>query len=148
MFVLAGLILIFLFILNRFGNKNTSPLSKSIGFITILLSSYGATVIYILKNNLKLILLSYWEFMVFYIALMLIIGISVIGVMRGIDGSKHVLRISIKWLIRLSGLILLYNSSSSPKVSLSIIAISTVIYIIRSFIKRRMNKIIQKKKRN
>ena len=50
--------------------------------------------------------------------LMTVAGLTFVRFIRNMEGSKHVLRVSVKWLLRLSGLIFIFNSSASPMLSL------------------------------
>ena len=47
---------------------------------------------------------------------------------RNMEGSKHFLRVSVKWLLRLCGIILIFNSTASPMLSLGALGILAVLY--------------------
>lgn len=127
----TGFLLILLFVMHRSG----SSLTKSITFLFMALSSYGASLVWFLKTNAREIILSYWEFALFYVVAMFLLSLLVISALRSFDNSTHTLRVSVKWMIRLAGVTMLYNSSSSPLLSLLVLFSTFFLYIVYEIVK-------------
>jgi hypothetical protein len=70
-----------------------------------------------------------------YVAFMAISGILFTFIVRKNESIKHYFRVLVKWLIRLSGCVLIYNSFASPLVSTMFFLLLAVAYIVRTFIK-------------
>ena len=64
-----------------------------------------------------------------YVLLMTVIGLSFVRYIRNMEGSKHVLRVTVKWLLRLSGLVFIFNSSASPMLSLYALCTLFLLYL-------------------
>jgi len=109
--------------------------SMSWSFLFLLFTTYGGTVLYILQKNLKFIIIKHWEFFLIYIAVFGLIGLWATRMMRQYEESKHFLRVTVRWIIRALALILVYNSSASPLISLTMILVLSICYIIRAFFK-------------
>lgn len=61
--------------------------------------------------------------------LMTFVGLTFVRFVRNMEGSKHVLRVSVKWLLRFSGLVFIFNSSASPMISLYALCTLFVVYL-------------------
>ena len=62
-------------------------------------------------------------------------GMSFIRLVRGVEGSKHVLRVGVKWLLRLSGLVFIFNCTASPLLSLAAMGVLFLFYVIHVAVK-------------
>ena len=136
LFILLGTMMIIIQIY-KFSSKrlfkHDSKLSWSV--LTFLFSSYGGAVIWILRKNMKFLIITHWEFTLSYIVIFGLLGLGATRWMRSYDDTKHVLRVTVRWIIRILALILLYNSSASPLISITLILLFFVIYIIRTLLK-------------
>ena len=136
LFIVLGccfmVIQIYKFTMKRYW-KNESQLSWS--FLLLLFTTYGGTVTFLLQKNLKFIIITHWEFTVIYIIVFGLIGLFATRMMRQYEESKHILRVTVRWFIRILALILVYNSSASPFVSLAMILVFFIFYIIRALFK-------------
>lgn len=110
-------------------------LTKSAFTSLILFSGYGAGIMYYLKNNIKQLLLNKLEYVLIYVSSMLVVGFIAIKLCLSRKDSKRSLRVGIKWLIRLAGITLLYNSTSSPLASVCILLICSLLYFFYSLVK-------------
>lgn len=88
------------------------------GVATLLTGSYGFTLVWLARTYLRHALLQHWELFMVYVAVAAGAGLAFVRTMRSFGESKHILRISVKWLLRLVGVVLTFNASSSPFVSL------------------------------
>ena len=70
-----------------------------------------------------------------YVAFMAISGILFTFIVRKNESIKHYFRVLVKWLIRLGGGVLIYNSFASPLVSTMFFILLAVAYIVRTFVK-------------
>ena len=136
LFILLGTMMIIIQIY-KFSSKrlfkHDSKLSWSV--LTFLFSSYGGAVVWILRKNMKFLIITHWEFTLSYIVIFGLLGLGATRWMRSYDDTKHVLRVTVRWIIRILALILLYNSSASPLISITLILLFFVIYIIRTLFK-------------
>lgn len=136
LFILLGfiwmIIQLYKFINKRY-LKNDSKISWPL--LSFVYTSYGAAIIYFIKENLKSILIHYWEFTLLYISFFGLLGIGATRWMRSYDESKHILMVTVRWIVRLIGLILIYNSTASPMISILYITSFVIIYMIRTFFK-------------
>jgi len=131
------------------GNNNKTK--NMLVFLFFFIGSYLAAVIWFLKTNWQLLLLSYWEFIILYIVLFVFLGLLTVRFIRGNEDNKHIFVVIVKWFIRLTGVMLVYQSSSSPLGSMLFIILLFVTYILYSFYKwvlmRLFTKKISKKKK-
>jgi len=107
----------------------------SFAMISFVYTSYGAATIYFIKENLKLILINYWEFTLVYICFFGLLGIGATRWMRSNDDSKHMLIVTVRWIVRLIGIILIYNSTASPTIAMIYIISFCILYLIRTLFK-------------
>lgn len=56
-------------------------------------------------------------------------GMSFVRLVRNMEGSKHVLRVGVKWLLRIAGVIFIFNCTASPLVSLGALGVLSVLYM-------------------
>jgi hypothetical protein len=113
-----------------------------------LSGTYGAGLIWFLKNNLIEILINYWEYLVIYTIVLSLIGLFAIRLSRGHETSKHLLTVSVKWLIRFLGVILVYNASASPLSSLLMLFCLFFLYFFYALNKWVFGKLFSKKQDN
>ena len=102
-------------------------------------------MLWFLKNHWQILLLSYWEFVIVYIVLFLLLGLLLVRLIRGNEDSKHMYVVIVKWFIRLSGAVLVYQSLSSPLGSMLLITLLSLNYIIYSFHKWVIVRLVTKK---
>jgi hypothetical protein len=100
--------------------RDRRPGMASTGFTALLAGTYGATAIWFLKTNFKHLLLKYWEYSLGYVIVSGLSGIVFVHFVRSFEGTKLFMRWSIGWVIRLIGASLMYNSLSSPLLSMSL----------------------------
>lgn len=67
--------------------------------------------------------------------IMAVLGLSFIRFIRNMDNSKHLLRVCVKWLLRLAGVIFVWKSTASPMLSLIAMVVLLVVYIVYAFSK-------------
>lgn len=127
-FIIGGIVVISIY-LNRWLSNKGSNIGN---FLTLVLTG---TYIWTLKTNLKMLILNYWEYVLGYIVTMILSGIITIGITRSFESSKHILRISVKWILRLQGVILVYNAFSSPIISIFALSLLCVLYLIGAVMK-------------
>mmetsp|Transcript_2943 Transcript_2943/g.3102 ORF Transcript_2943/g.3102 Transcript_2943/m.3102 type:complete len:350 (-) Transcript_2943:109-1158(-) len=138
-FVVGGVIVLAIYLNRRFSPKKTSAGN----FLTFL---FSAAYMYTVKMNLKGLLLNYWEYVLGYIAVMIVLGFIFIGVARSFDSSKSVLRFSVKWILRIQGLILMYNGFASPLLSILMFCIVCIIFFIIFMIESSDSLVTDKRK--
>ena len=148
-FVTLGAVILLSIVINRLvgGGKRdfTQAIIRNGSAFLFFTGSYAAGVIWFVKNNWQMLLLSYWEFIAVYIVLFMLLGLLLVRFVRGNEGSKHVFVVIVKWFIRLAGVILVYQSSSSPLGSMALISILSAIYVIYTFHKWTIAKLFAKK---
>ena len=106
---------------------------KNVSLFLFFTGGYAAGVVWFLKNHWQMLLLSYWEFVIVYIVLFLLLGLLLVRLIRGNEDSKHMYVVIVKWFIRLSGAVLVYQSLSTPLGSMLFITLLSLSYIIYSF---------------
>jgi hypothetical protein len=95
-----------------------------------MLVSYGASLIYFLREHFQALVLQYWEAVVAYITAAMILGLGFTRVVRGNEGSKHLLVVGVKWLIRIAATIVMYDAFSSSFMSLMAMGCIMAMYIV------------------
>lgn len=153
LFVTLGTSILISIIINRLlgssnnykGKDYSQAIIKNIGVFLFFTGSYAAGVVWFLKNNWQMLLLSYWEFVVVYIVLFLLLGLLLVRLVRGNEDSKHMYVVIVKWFIRITGAVLVYQSSSSPLGSILLITLLSLSYIIYSFHKWVITRLFTKK---
>ena len=118
---------------------------RDIFFILLLTGSYGASLVWYLKNYLSKVIVNYWEYLLAYVIVFGFIGLFFTRMMRGNENTKHLYTVSVRWLIRLVSIVFLYNSFSSPFISLLIVFILMIFYIIYALHKWTLKKIFNKR---
>ena len=121
---------------------------KNVSLFLFFTGGYAAGVVWFLKNHWQMLLLSYWEFVIVYIVLFLLLGLLLVRLIRGNEDSKHmyvVQTVIVKLFIRLSGAVLVYQASSSPLGSMLLITLLSLSYIIYSFHKWVIARLVTKK---
>lgn len=111
---------------------------------TVLSGGYGASAVYFLKNNLKEIMLHYWEFVLGYVVVMTLLGLLATRMIRGGADSKHFMVVVVKWLIRLLAVAAIFNATASPLGSLFSLVVLVVVYLAYE-LKKRWSKSADKK---
>ena len=138
LFVTLGTSILLSIIINRLIGSNykkdySQAIIKNVSVFLFFTGSYAAGVVWFLKNNWQMLLLSYWEFVIVYIVLFLLMGLLLVRLLRGNEDSKHIYVVIVKWFIRLTGTVLVYQSSSSPLGSMLFIGLLSLSYTIYSF---------------
>lgn len=153
-FIVGGLLVVVLFLSKRivFGSKNQGMSTQLGGMFALITGSYGATIMWFLRTYFRSICLKYPEVGMVYIVSMIFSGLSFIRLLRKNDDLKHVLRVSVKWLLRLFGIVFIFNSTASPMISLLFLVVLFVFYIIHMISKwlnsRLMKEVKKIKKKN
>ena len=75
-------------------------------------------------------------------------GLMFVRFVRNMEGSKHLLRVSVKWLLRLSGTVFVWKSTASPMLSLSALGLLLFLYAVHAITKRPTDSIKKGKKEN
>ena len=151
LFVTLGTSILLSIIINRLigsGYKKkdyAQTIIKNVSLFLFFTGGYAAGVVWFLKNHWQMLLLSYWEFVIVYIVLFLLLGLLLVRLIRGNEDSKHMYVVIVKWFIRLSGAVLVYQSSSSPLGSMLLIILLSLSYIIYSFHKWVIARLVTKK---
>jgi NEMP family len=131
-FVFGGLLILILFVGRRFTHRHTDVSSylTGTGVIGLLVGGYGASVVWLLRSYMRTLLLKHWEFVFLYIGISGFTGVMFVAFMRRHEETKHFLRISAKWVLRLIGIVLVFNGSASPLVSTVYVLAVAFAYII------------------
>lgn len=152
LFVVGGFAVMFILICQYLikrkhtNNNNLNPsLLTTLTLLVTVGGTYATSFIWFLNSRVKNLLILHSEYVAIYTIIMLTCGLIFTRFMRSFQSSKHAFRVCVKWLIRLVALVLLYNATSSPFVSLSILSISFVVYVIYSSLKWVENKISKRK---
>lgn len=150
LFVTLGTSILLSIIINRLIGSNykkdySQAIIKNVSVFLFFTGSYAAGVVWFVKNNWQMLLLSYWEFVIVYIVLFLLIGLLLVRLLRGNEDSKHIYVVIVKWFIRITGAVLVYQSSSSTLGSMLFIALLSLSYIIYSFHKWVIARLVTKR---
>jgi len=133
-FISLGLVLIVLSLTGTVKPKST--IIQNMSLFTLLTSTYGATLVYFLRSYLSVLLVEFWEFTVCYVLIFSCFGAWVVHYIRSNQHTKHVFRVSVKWMIRSIGLYLLFNASASPTVSWTYMLLFVSVYTVYETTKR------------
>jgi hypothetical protein len=149
-FVVGGVFILGLYSLKRVAVKEGRPVSLSTtatGVVGLLSGGYGLTVIWLMQKFLKTILLRYWEFAVLYVIIAALVGILFARMLRSFEETKHLVRVSVKWLLRMGGVVCIFNATASPFVSLLFMGSLFVAYVVYETAKNlRRNSLKRKQK--
>lgn len=115
-----------------FSSSKNKTFVQTAGIAAVLSGTYGASLFWFLGTYLKSLIIDHWEFSLGYVALSAILGIVFIGHIRKNATSKHMMRVGVKWMIRLIGLTCIYNSTASPALGLSFLAMLAFFYVLSS----------------
>lgn len=63
-------------------------------------------------------------------------GLKFVNYIRNMEGTKNLLRKSVKWLLRVSGTVFIWKSTASPMLSLSALGVLFVLYLVYKSTKR------------
>lgn len=138
---MAGFVVVVLYLMDAFSEKKKGNVVRTTSLGTII-SFYGASVVYFVRTHLRQLILHHWELVLGYIVVAALLGLIFVGLIRRHESSKHSMRVCVKWIIRLVGSALVYNSSASPFVSASLVGISAVVYILLALVKNISQKLI------
>lgn len=127
------------------GKKKETSSMASMLLVALSTTAYGAGLVWFIRNNLKMLLLTHWEFTMAYLGIFGVTGLLLTWLVRTNDRSKHLLVVFVKWLIRFAGVIAIYNSSASPWGSLVLLCFSAVIYVIYAFNKWVLSRLLKRK---
>jgi hypothetical protein len=130
-FIIGGLLVMLYFIMNRFVNKKTTGMTLTTLFIS---GSYGWGLLHLLKHHLTYLLLKQWEVVMGYVVIMGGLGLLCVKLIRSNDNAKHTTRVGAKWMLRIIGIIFIYNSSASPSGSMAMIGAFIAIYAVQHFL--------------
>jgi len=126
-FVVAGVLVLFI----SFFLRSTSQSKSRTALILTSTAFYFSALFAVLQSALRHLLVDYWElFSGYLIASSLMGGLSVRW-FRGSDKTKHVYRVTTKWVMRFAGVVLLYNSTPSPRIGCAANLILAVVWITR-----------------
>jgi hypothetical protein len=134
--------LIVFFILHRLESKITKNAFGILG----LFVAYSGLLVWFISSNIRGLVIDYWELSVFYVVAMLLLSLPVIKTVLTREKPRHIFRVGIKWMIRILGLSLLYNASSSPMVSQIIMMLCLIFYFVYSLTKLTKEKPVKDKK--
>jgi predicted neutral ceramidase superfamily lipid hydrolase len=149
--VLLGALLCVLFVLSNLteeGKKikaSTPSFVRKLFYAAFLTGGYGAAVVWYLKNNISSLLINYWEAVLAYSVASVAVGLFATRWMRKNEEKKHFLTVVVKWIIRLTGVVLVYNSFASPLVSAVALVVLALFYVLYSINKWIVRKVFAKK---
>jgi hypothetical protein len=149
--VATGFVVVGAFVLGVYAGKHflfptasRRPRSlATVGVAALMTGTYGATLVWLTRTYLRQVLLQHWEFAAAYVVLAAGAGLGFVRTMRSFDESKHLVRVSVKWLLRLFGVVCAFNASSSPFVSLlwmGVLAVAYVAYEVTKNLARNRNR--------
>eukprot|EP01039_Chlorochromonas_danica_P004828 gene4829-5293_t len=130
-FLFVGIALILMTVFRRLSRPRDSVFSLSqVGIFAALLLSYGAAVVWYLQQHLRSLLVQYWEAVLIYLFSTASLGAIATRLLRNNEATKHFVTVLVKWIIRLAGVVAIYNSFPSPLYSLASMAVLAVLYIL------------------
>ena len=136
LFMVGGLLLLLLFLSRRLFKRNSGT-----SFVTFMLSgSYATGALWFLKNNLKSLILTNWEYVLGYIVFTGLCGCIATSIARSYDGTKRMIRTSAKWVLRITSALIIYNSFASPLISLLSTITLIALYIFYAVMKNLSGK--------
>jgi len=152
----AGLILLGTYLLRSLllpslmpkGHSSLGPIVLSSILGLVFLGSFGATLVWYIKNTLRLSVLALenWEISAAYLAVASIAGLWVTRTLRADESSKRSLILCVKWVLRLLGTVLVYSSFASPLMSAAAVGILSVLYLLYAFDKFVLVKFLKRSK--
>ncbi|CAM9089695.1 unnamed protein product [Chrysoparadoxa australica] len=90
---------------------------------------YSAAVVSFMKHYLAKLVAAYWEGVLGYLLLMAAIGLMLTRNLRRNEDRKHTLRVCVKWIVRLVGVVAVYTSTYSSVTQAIYFVVLLVFYI-------------------
>lgn len=148
-FVVGGAFILGLYSCKRVAMRDgrMSLSTTASGMVGLLSGGYGLTLFWLLRKFLKTILLRYWEFAMLYVVVAAIVGALFARMLRSFEETKHLVRVGVKWLLRLGGVVCVFNATASPFVSLLFVVSLLVGYAIYETTKNLRRNALKRKQK-
>lgn len=122
-FISGGVVIMILYLAMKVLSGQRSALSwMRYTLMGMLFSTgYGAALIWFLRHNLSVVMLEYWEWVVTYLSVFCVLGLWWVWLVRSNEQSKENVQFVVNWVVRMIGIVAVYNGSASPLGSLLLI---------------------------